>query len=312
MQPASPRVSVIIPHLNQPDGLEACLRSLDAQSFERSAFEIIVVDNGSVSMPNAVVERHPGIRLLQELRPGPGLARNLGVEVASGELLCFIDADCIAHPDWLCSVVQAFSSAPGGTILGGDVRIWRQNGSTFTALEAYESVFAYRFKLYIEQHGYSGTGNLAVRRADFHKVGAFGGISVAEDVDWGARARAAGFTFRYIPDMIVYHPARRSMDELFIKWDRHIQHALNMSAGKSWWRLRWLARALAVLLSPAIDIWKVLSSDRIQGVSARVKGSAVLVVLRAYRAWRMLFLLAVARGVHWNRETPAGLLKTRE
>ena len=33
-----------------------------------------------------------------------------------------------------------------------------------SALEAYESVFAYRFKLYIEQHGFSGTGNLVVRR----------------------------------------------------------------------------------------------------------------------------------------------------
>ena len=312
MQPPSPRVSVIVPHLNQPDSLEACLSSLDAQSLERSVFEIIVVDNGSTSMPEAVVERHPGTHLLQERRPGPGLARNLGAEAASGELLCFIDADCIAHPDWLRRLLQAFSSAPADTILGGDVRIWRENDSRFTALEAYESVFAYRFKLYIERHGYSGTGNLAVRRADFYEVGPFGGIDVAEDVEWGARARAAGFAFRYIPQMIVYHPARRSIHELFVKWDRHIQHALNMSAGKSWWRVRWFARALAVLASPAVDIWRVLISDRIEGISARLKGSAVLVVLRAYRAWRMLLLLSETRSIHWNREAAAGLLKTRD
>jgi GT2 family glycosyltransferase len=312
MPTPSPRLSVIVPHLNQPDSLEACLRSLAAQSLEPSAFEIIVVDNGSASMPRAVVERYPAARLLQELRPGPGLARNCGAEAASGELLCFIDADCIAHPDWLRSVIDEFSFAPAGTILGGDVRIWREDPSSFTAVEAYESVFAYRFKLYIERHGYSGTGNLAVRRADFRTVGPFGGIDVAEDVEWGARARGAGLSFRYVPEMIVYHPARRSLRELFVKWDRHIQHELNMSAGKPWWRLRWIARGLAVLASPAIDTWKVLTSDRIEGVSARVKGSIVLVVLRAYRAWRMLSLLSASGGIHWNREVATGLPRTRD
>jgi glycosyltransferase involved in cell wall biosynthesis len=303
-----PSVSVVIPHLNQHDTLETCLRSLVSQSLERSAFEIIVVDNGSTSMPKAVVERY-GARLLQELRPGPGLARNLGAEAASGEVLCFIDADCIAHTDWLRSVMHAFSSVPASTILGGDVQIWRRNGTALTALEAYESVFAYRFKLYIERHGYSGTGNLAVRRADFRRVGPFAGISVAEDVEWGARARAAGFSLRYVPDMIVYHPARATVHELLVKWDRHIQHAWNMGVGKPWARLRWLARACAVLVSPVVDIWKVLFSDRIQGASVRVGASAVLVVVRAYRAWRMLVVLAARRRVIWNRETAAGVLK---
>jgi hypothetical protein len=227
-------------------------------------------------------------------------------------VLCFIDADCIAHRDWLQAVVEQFAAVPPGIVLGGDVQIWRADPSSFTALEAYESVFAYRFKLYIERHGYSGTGNLAVRRTDFRKAGPFGGINVAEDVEWGARARAAGLAFRYVPGMVVYHPARRSVHELFVKWDRHIQHALNMSAGKPWWRLRWLARALAVLASPAVDVWQVVFSRRIQGASARMKGSAVLVLLRSYRAWRMLVALSATRGVLWNRDTPTGLLRAGE
>jgi glycosyltransferase involved in cell wall biosynthesis len=312
MQLPSPRLSVIVPHLNQPEGLEGCLRSLAAQSLDGSAFEIIVVDNGSATLPQEAVARYPAARLLQESRPGPGLARNRGAEAASGDLLCFIDADCVAHPDWLRSVVAAFASAPAGTILGGDVRIWRQEPSSLTAIEAYESVFAYRFKLYIERHGYSGTGNLAVRRADFGKVGPFAGIDVAEDVEWGGRARTAGLSFRYVPEMVVYHPARRSLEDLFVKWNRHIQHELNMSAGRPWWRLRWLARALAVLASPARDIWRLLTSDRIEGISARIKGGTVLVALRAYRAWRMVSLLTASGSVHWNREVAASLPKTRK
>ena len=44
-------ISVIIPHLNQPDALEACLSSLEAQTLARDQFEIIVVDNGSHALP---------------------------------------------------------------------------------------------------------------------------------------------------------------------------------------------------------------------------------------------------------------------
>ena len=188
-------ISIVIPHRDQPEALEACLSSLDAQSLARSFFEIIVVDNGSVCLPDDIVARHPGTRLLQELQPGPGPARNLGARNATGAILAFIDADCRAHPDWLRNAKQTLCSSPERTILGGDLRIWRDNTDSSTSIEAYESVFGYRFKLYIEQHGFCGTGNLLVRRADFERIGPFAGIKFAEDIEWGQRARDAGFAF---------------------------------------------------------------------------------------------------------------------
>jgi len=189
MKPKKPLISVIIPHLNQPDGLEACLGSLSSQTLERSAFEVIVVDNGSTSLPRAIVGRYPGTLLLQELKPGPGPARNRGAEAASADIFAFTDSDCRAHPDWLACALCTVQGAPQRTILGGDVRIWREPNTEITALEAYESVFAYRFKLYIEQLGFCGTGNLIVRKSDFDNVGPFRGIDVAEDIEWGQRAR---------------------------------------------------------------------------------------------------------------------------
>ena len=295
-------ISVIIPHLNQPDALEACLRSLGHQTLERSRFEVIVVDNGSEVLPETTIGRLPGAILAQELRPGPGLARNRGVSASRGEVLAFIDADCRAHPDWLQSALGALQNSPARTILGGDVRIWRQNEQTITSVEAYESVFAYRFKLYIEQHGFSGTGNLVVRRADFEEVGPFRGIDVAEDIDWGQRARASGFTFAYVPEMIVYHPARRSLRELFTKWDRHIQHAVNTGGRSALGRFRWVVRAIAILVSPLVDWTKVVASNRIEGPSARLKAIVVLMVVRAYRAYKMIQLSLFAKGVVWNRD----------
>jgi glycosyltransferase involved in cell wall biosynthesis len=301
MSMRKPQVTVVIPHLNQPEALEACLASLEAQSLARGSYEVIVVDNGSDTPPLSIVARHPVARLLQELRPGPGLARNRGAEAALGEILCFIDADCRADPHWLERAVNTLSAAPAHTVLGGDVRIWRDDKSEFGAIEAFESVFAYRFKMYIEKHGYSGTGNLAVRRTDFETVGPFLGLAVAEDVEWGKRARSAGMTIRYEPSMIVYHPARRNLQELFVKWDRHIQHELTVARRKPLWLIRWFARAGLVLVSPLVHSGQVIFSDRLQGWLPRLEAIAVLIVSRSYRAWRMLTVLFANGGVVWNR-----------
>jgi glycosyltransferase involved in cell wall biosynthesis len=300
-----PLISVVVPHLNQPEALEACLSSLDAQSLERCFFEIIVVDNGSVLIPEDIVANHSGTRLVRELQPGPGPARNLGVRFATGDIIAFIDADCRAHRDWLLNAFQTIRSSPEGTILGGDVQIWRNCWNKSTAIEAYEAVFGYRFKLFIERHGYCGTGNLIVRRTDYEKAGPFAGIEFAEDVEWGQRARSAGLTFRYVPEMIVFHPARPSLQELCVKWDRHTQHNLNMARGKPGWKIRWIALALAVLASPIADSIRVFCSDRIQGVPTRLKAIIVLFAIRAYRARKMLSLLSASKDVAWNRGAAA-------
>lgn len=301
-----PSISVIIPHLDQPDGLAACLESLRAQTLDRARFEVIVVDNGSTCRPETIVARYPGTRLLNESEPGPGPARNLGVANAAGEILCFIDADCRAHPEWLSAILTALNSLPRNTILGGDVQIWRQNSERWGAIEAFESIFGYRQKLHIEYYGFSGSGNLAVRADDFQKVGPFGGISLAEDKDWGSRARSCGFVFKYIPQMIVFHPARSSLGLLFVQWDRLIQHTLTEARRRKNWRLAWIGRAIAILGSPLFDIIEVFTSDRIDGLLARIKASAILVVIRSYRTWRMLTLLRSSsnRGIVWNRSAP--------
>jgi glycosyltransferase involved in cell wall biosynthesis len=281
----------------------SCSRSL--YRISTSLREVIVADNGSKSTPAPVIARHPGVRLVTEERPGPGLARNSGVRAANGDVFCFIDADCRAHPDWLRVAFSTMASAPDRTILGGDVHIWRDPNVPLTSIAAYESVFAYMQKAYIEKHGFSGTGNLVVRRVDFERIGPFEGIQVAEDMDWGRRALAAGFTFSYVPDLIIYHPPRRSLRELYVKWDRHTQHYLNMARGKPGWQVRWLARAFAILVSPAVSVFKIVTSDRIEGASARLKAALVLIRVRAYRAWKMVSLMRSSGEVVWNRD--AGL-----
>ena len=61
-------ISVIIPHLNQPDYLRRCLQSLEAQNFELSNVEIIVVDNGSHELPTEICASFKNVKLMSEAK----------------------------------------------------------------------------------------------------------------------------------------------------------------------------------------------------------------------------------------------------
>ena len=282
------RISVVIPHLNQPEMLGRCLASL--AHGQHQADEIIVVDNGSATLPIAICTAYPGVQLLQELTPGPGPARNKGVAASSGDILAFIDADCIAAPDWLAAAETAMSN-PAATILGGDVRIAYVDPDHLTMLEAYESIYAYRMDRYIAREGFTGTGNLVVRRKVLTDVGAFAGIGVAEDRDWGRRATSKGYRIHYVAGMKVYHPARTSFSDLFRKWDRQTAHDYAEARKSPLGRLKWVAKTLVMGASPLADIPRILLSDRIIGPRDRVMAFLSLLRIRCYRAGIMAWFL---------------------
>lgn len=298
-------ISVIIPHLDQPDALKQCLASLSVQRRPRQPVEFIVVDNGSTMMPDDVCSAFPEVIVLSELTPGPGPARNLGASRASGDILAFIDADCLADGGWLSQIEHCFSENAAIAILGGDVRIACQDPHRPTLLEAYESVFAYRMNEYIARQGFTGTGNLAVRADIFAEVGPFGGIEIAEDRDWGQRALWLGYRTQYCSTMIVYHPARRNLAELARKWERHTAHDFKRMQSKRGWRLRWIVRSVAVALSPVAEVARIGLSNRLEGWRARGLAFFGVVLIRLYRSGLMLALAFGANPARlserWNR-----------
>lgn len=299
-----PRVSIVIPHFQMPEALRHCLTSVLSQNLDRGRFEVIVVDNASREFPHGVAADFPGVTFLREGTPGPGLARNTGAAAAAAPVLLFIDADCVAHPGWVQAAADAVEVDVAHRIVGGDVRVGRATPGVITALEAYESVFAYQQKSYIETKYFSGTGNLAVGRAVYDAVGPFAGIDVAEDRDWGRRASALGFRIVYEPRMVISHPARTSFDELQRKWRRHIAHDLfdHRAGSKPGWR--WHARAAVVVASIPVHAVKVLVSDRIAGFGGRLPGIGVLARIRLWRAREMLAAArdgATSAGVYWTQ-----------
>ncbi len=299
----APGVSVIIPHLNQLDALVRCLASIDGQ-WPSDRLQVIVVDNGSRVDLSAMRAARPDVTWLHEATPGPGPARNRGVAAARHDMLLFIDADCRAERGWIAAAVRALARSPDRALIGGDVRIAAPRPERLTPLEAYESVFAYRQRMYIEKQNFSGTGNLGMWRAVHQAVGPFVGLQFAEDREWGRRAATKGYRVAYVPDMVIYHPARARFSELEAKWRRHVAHdwADHVAAGRS--KLRWLALAGATAGSGLIDSWRLFASPRLSGIGNRARGLAILWRIRAFRAAEMLRVVNRdgSRGsMEWNR-----------
>lgn len=306
---AMPEISVVIPHLNQPAALDACLAALGRQTLAPGRFEVVVVDNGSTPLPTHIVSTHtapglPGIRLACEPEPGPGPARNRGVTLARAQLLAFLDADCIPEPGWLAALVDAFAADPGTAVIGGRVRVFAGTPGRPSPAEAFDLVYGFRQELTIARHDFAATANLAVRRAAFTAVGGFAGLAVSEDMDWGRRARAAGFATRFVAEAVVAHPARGSIDDLRRQWDRHVGHYWGMQPKTRAGRAAWALRAALVAATPLAEIPHLLASDRLHGPGQRLAAFRALAAVRLYRAGRMLAALARpdAGGTGgWNR-----------
>ena len=298
----APRVTVIIPHLNQPEALARCLASVTGQRLDHGWFEVIVVDNGSRERPEAVLADYPEVRFLVEPTPGPGPARNMGVAAATAPVLAFIDADCRAEAGWLQAAVDAVEADPDHEVVGGDVRIDFHDKKTLSAAEAYESVFAYRQKMYIRKLRFSGTGNLAMGRSIHARVGPFGGIGIAEDRDWGQRACALGLPARYVEGMRIYHPARPDFDSLATKWRRQVAHDLAEHRGHHRPLWKWYARAAAVTASIPVSGAQLLFSERLSGFNNRIRGLGMLARIRLFRSAEMFRAVSgPSQAENWNR-----------
>lgn len=107
--------SVIIAVYNDWRPLARCLQALAAQT-DASRFEIVVVDDGSTDPAPAWVRDWHGphvFKLVSQSHSGTAAARNQGIRDSSGELLVFIDADCLPESDCLAALASCVAVSPG-------------------------------------------------------------------------------------------------------------------------------------------------------------------------------------------------------
>lgn len=115
-----PFISIIIPVYNMVDRIGRCLDSIVCQSFKD--VEIIVVDDGSTDGTGDIVRGYASedsrVRYIHQENSGVSVARNSGLETASGENILFIDADDEIEEDYLKNIAGKAVST------GADILVW--------------------------------------------------------------------------------------------------------------------------------------------------------------------------------------------
>ena len=103
----SKSVSIVIAYSGNMSSLRACLRALSHQTYPLTYLEIIIVDNSPENLGAAIALEFPFVRVTRESARDSAAARNKGAAIARGEILAFLDTDCIASTDWLENAVAA-------------------------------------------------------------------------------------------------------------------------------------------------------------------------------------------------------------
>lgn len=183
---AGPLVSVIMPVHNGAGFVFGALESIARQPY--APLEIIVVDDGSTDETAAEIarfrqERCPGLRYHRQARGGPAAARNRGIEMASGELIAFLDADDEWTRDALAGSVEMLVDQGFQVVVGCTQPVRAADGGAAgPALQPFGPTWM-TFLL----------GAAVFRRGAFGLVGPFDeSLGYGEDVDWFLRAREAG------------------------------------------------------------------------------------------------------------------------
>ncbi|HEY4298494.1 MAG TPA: glycosyltransferase [Paraburkholderia sp.] len=126
------KVSVIVPTYRRVADLARCLAALDAQ--ERRADEVIVIvrhdDHATLDWLCNREAHRPDPRRVVVLARKRGMvaAYNLGIDSASGDVLCFTEDDAVPHSDWIARIARAFNSNPALGGLGGRDIVHERNG----------------------------------------------------------------------------------------------------------------------------------------------------------------------------------------
>jgi len=114
------KVSVVLLTKNSAKTVNKSLESIFSQT--RKPDEVVVVDGNSTDGTLDIVKRYP-VRLFTEPGLGFGYARNLGVQKAEGDIICFMDSDCYAEPDWIEKTLGHFDD-PEIAGVTGPTNLW--------------------------------------------------------------------------------------------------------------------------------------------------------------------------------------------
>lgn len=204
-------ISVIVPARDAAANITACVTALRQQIDVPQPFEIIVVDDGS-NDDTGKYAAETGATVIRQEAKGPAAARNTGVRAASGEIVCFTDADCVPQPDWLAAMVEPLLRDPDVTGAKGIYRTQQRGlAARFVQLE-YEDKYD-RLARY-DQINFMDSYSAACRRQALLDNGGFDEqfmTASVEDRELSYRLAARGYKMVFQPRAVVTHQHANSI-----------------------------------------------------------------------------------------------------
>ena len=198
-------VSVIIPVFNGARFLAQALRSAEDQSYR--PIEVLVVDDGSTDDSADVARSFSRVRYQRQEHRGPAAARNVGIRLAEGEWIAFLDADDVWQPNKISRQLTWLGDRPGFEGATAFFRNFLEQGFERPPWLPAEGLFK-------DQRG--GFSNLVVRRTIFDRVGMFDeNIGYGAIADWLLHVREAGLQFGTVEETL----SHRRIHDANISWD---------------------------------------------------------------------------------------------
>jgi glycosyltransferase involved in cell wall biosynthesis len=200
------RFSFIIPAYNEELCIAACIRSMQVQA--EMPYEIIVVDNGCTDR-TAEIANQMGCIVVGEEKQGISHARNKGAEIATGDILCFIDADGVLSRNWMLAANACFLKANMGAVSGLSVYTHPNilKAILYNQYVIVTNASALISRLLFSRMIFAGN-NFAIRKELFHKIGGYEDV-IAEGM-WLSRRfwKLNDFTGTFSPKMLLWNSPR--------------------------------------------------------------------------------------------------------
>lgn len=215
------KYSIIIPVYNRPEEAGELLQSLARQTLPRDAFEVIVVEDGSVRTCKKEAEQYAGqlrLRYFEKPNSGPGPSRNYGAERANGDYLIILDSDVVLPDGYLSAVDTALRDTPCEAFGGPDAanadmtQMQRAISYAMTSFLTTGGIRGGKRKL---DRFYPRSFNMGVRRDVYQQLGGFSKMRFGEDIDLSYRIFEHGHTARLFPTAWVWHKRRTDLDKFF-------------------------------------------------------------------------------------------------
>ena len=220
-----PFVSIIIPTTGHVKFIKGLVESVNKLDYPKKKYELILIGDEETELLNISSKKANdyGIKTIVKYKPfAAGKKRNIGVELASGDIIAFTDDDTILREDWLNNAIKHLNDNTNYVGVGGP-NFTPKEGLPFAKAvgRIFGSKFLFSFRYTIghskpKEIEHNPTCNYIIKKEVFETVKFHDTLWPGEDAEFDIRLIKNGFKILYAPNVVVWHH-RRSRPLPFLK-----------------------------------------------------------------------------------------------